>query len=183
MRLIFFDPILSALVIITATLAVISIVSNFVSDHQWMLLIFDATCVVLLTMAIRYRLDRNFQTPKGKWLFWLLFYNVLILIIQSFGAVWNFAVMLFILWPLAIGISQLIEKPFKEFFWWLVDYSGSVTVIVCVYSVILAVLSGKEILMPGLLSDILMLLAAALLVLVAVLITIYMFFNKKRRIK
>lgn len=110
-----------AIVAITAiAMAVVSVVSNFMATHQWVILMFDVTCVVLLTMAIRYRLDRNFQTSKGKWLFWLLFSNVLILIIQSFGALWNFLIVLFVLWPLSIMLSQLIEGNFRNF-WWLLD--------------------------------------------------------------
>lgn len=110
-----------AIVAITAiAMVVVSVVSNFMADHQWVILIFDLTCVLLLTMAICYRLDINFQKPKGKWLFWLLFSNVLILIIQSFGALWNFIIILFLLWPSAVVISQLIKKTFRNF-WWLVD--------------------------------------------------------------
>lgn len=131
-----------AILAITAiAMAVVSVVSNFMATHQWVILIFDVTCVVLLTMAICYRLDLNFQTSKGKWLFWLLFSNVLILIIQSFGAVWNFVVMLFILWPLAIGISQLIERSFKDFFWWLVSKWGIFAMIMMIYCGIVLVLS------------------------------------------
>jgi hypothetical protein len=171
----FYDTILSIMFVLIVTgvsMMIISIMSHFIVDHQWMLLVFDATCVALLTMAIRYRLDRNFQTNKGKWLFWLLFSNVLILIIQSFGALWNFLVMLFLIWPLAIGLSKL---RIKETFWWLIDYSGSASFVVCIYCLILAILSNQEILMPGLLSDILMSLAIFLLLLAAVLIIVYSF--------
>lgn len=175
---------LGAIVAITAiAMAVVSVVSNFMATHQWVILIFDITCVVLLTMAIRYRLDRNFQTPKGKWLFWLLFSNVLILIIQSFGALWNFLIILFVLWPIAVGLNQLLKKTFKEIFWWLVDYSDRISIFSVCYAVTLAVLSNKGILVEGVLKITLAIFAMFFLIVSAILFTTEMFFERKIPVK
>lgn len=109
----FGDTLLSIIVLLIVTtiaICVVSIVSNFMADHQWVILLFDATCIVLLTMAIRIRLDKSLQTSKGIWIFWLLFSNVLILVVSSFGVLWNFLIILFVLWPIAIGFSRFNLK-------------------------------------------------------------------------
>ncbi len=104
-----FVGILLIIVMFMISLITWGIVVNFVDAHQWIILIPDLSCIILLVLAIRENLHMTFDTT-GKRLFYVILLNIALLIFMSFGAVWNFLILLFVLLPTAIGFSRLKLK-------------------------------------------------------------------------
>lgn len=76
----------------------------FTQDHQWIVLILDVSCIYLLSIS----LGRN-PTEKGK-IRILFIINVLLLLLCSVGALWNYLIMLFAIMPSAIILKRKMTK-------------------------------------------------------------------------
>lgn len=92
-------------------IAVWVIIVNFVYDHQWIVLPMDVFVVILFAFAMKKTvLSGRLNMDKDK-LFMLIFiFSTALLILSSFGALWNFLIMMF-LFPIFMVIQMnLIQR-------------------------------------------------------------------------
>jgi hypothetical protein len=82
------------------------LIVNFTYDNQWVVLVLDVTCIWLFSTAIKRNIPNSMiRNRKDKFIFIALTVNVVILILASWGALWNFLLMMFLIVPLSIYFS------------------------------------------------------------------------------
>lgn len=87
------------------------IVVNFVYDHQWIVLPMDVFVAMLFAVAMKKTvLSGRLSMDKDKVFMLIFMFSIVLLILSSFGALWNFIVMMF-LFPIFIVVQMnLIQK-------------------------------------------------------------------------
>lgn len=79
----------------------------FTEDYQWIVLILDVSCIYLLSLSFGKNPTEKGRTRTIRILFII---NVLLLLLCSVGALWNYLIMLFVIMPSAIMLKRKTTK-------------------------------------------------------------------------
>ena len=101
----------AGIIVVIIAIAVWAIIVNFVYDYQWIVLPMDVFVAMLFAVAMKKTvLSGRLSMDKDKVFMLIFMFSIVLLILSSFGALWNFIVMMF-LFPIFIVVQMnLIQK-------------------------------------------------------------------------
>lgn len=101
----------AGIVVVIIAIVVWAIIVRFVYDYQWIVLPMDVFVAMLFAVAMKKTvLSGRLSMDKDKVFMLIFMFSTALLILSSFGALWNFLVMMF-LFPMFIVVQMnLIQK-------------------------------------------------------------------------